>query len=323
MDRFLNRRSALLILFAAIACLIALADRTPLHYDKYLPHPKVEEDFNYFWRGVTDQTLPGPSVYRVLVPYLILALQLTTPLNPITIDLILKIALLVACQLVFFEYLSSFIARPASLTGVLLLDCAIAFALAYIMGPSTVETSALLDVVVFTLALMAISTNRFLILCVVLGIGMLNRETPFLLLPILFLNDRSGNRGWLRSAVVLLVVALPYFGLRLFIETSGEPIWVTFYGIKYNVPFVSSQYLSSAIAANVHVGLMLAPLIIIGLYRFREHPFFLRIASYVAPLYIVFMYTFGTIIEARLWLPLLVLLIPLAVDSLQMLLSRD
>ena len=320
MDRFLNRQSVLTILFAGIACLIVLADRAPLHFDKYLAHPKVEEDFNYFWQGVTDQTLPGPSAYRVLVPYLVLALQHTTSINPLTIDFILKTALLVALQLLFFKYLSFFSDRFASLAGVLLMDCIIAFALAYIIGPSTIETSALLDVVVFILTLIAMYSNRFVALCIVLGIGMFNRETPLLLLPVFVLHDWLNGRGWLRSAMVLSVLALPYIGLRVFIETTGEASWLTFYGMKYNIPFVSYEYLSNSMAANVHVGLMLGPSIIIGSYRFRQHPAFLKIASYVVPVYIVVMYVFGTVIEARLWLPLLVLLIPLAVDNLKVLL---
>jgi hypothetical protein len=92
--------------------------------------------------------------------------------------------------------------------------------------------------------------------------------------------------------------------------------WFTFEGLERNIPFLSKEYTATALVGNLHVIFLLGPLLLAGLYRFNEHPRFLRVAASIAPLFILVHYAVGTIVEARLWMPLFVVLIPLALRNI-------
>jgi hypothetical protein len=141
-------------------------------------------------------------------------------------------------------------------------------------------------------------------------------------LPILFLHEWLGPRSWRRFLVVVATVALPYFGLRWLI-VSPTPIWFLTQDIRLNIPFLSLQHTWGAFVANLHLIFLLGPLILLGIYRFREHPFFLRIAAYIVPLFLLIHYIVGSIRETRLWMPLYLLLIPLALNNLIKLLQNE
>jgi hypothetical protein len=168
---------------------------------------------------------------------------------------------------------------------------------------------------IFSLALHAIYRDRFILLCAVLFLGTFNRETTWILLPILFLREWFGPRAWRRLVVAIVAVALPYFGLRWLIA-SPAPIWFLTQDIRLNIPFISPQHTWGALVANLHLLFLLGPLIVLGIYRFREHPVFLQIAASIAPLFIIIHYVVGSIRETRLWMPLYLVLIPLALDNL-------
>ncbi|MCI0697048.1 hypothetical protein L0337_34205 [candidate division KSB1 bacterium] len=319
-----NRRHlALLLIFAGAAVMICIIDRAPMHLQSRFPEVRIQGEFQEYLDGVVDQTLPGPYVYRIFVPYLIFSLHKSLPLiNMLTWDFGLKILILVFCQLAFFNYLRSFFSGMAALAGVLWFDILIGVSLFHIQGPSVIETADLMNVLIFSLALLAIYRGRFILLCAVLFVGTFNRETTWILLPILFLREWFGPCSWRRLLVAVAVVALPYFSLRWLI-TSPTPIWFLTQDIRLNIPLLSPQHTWGALVANLHLLFLLGPLIVLGIYRFREHPVFLRIAASIAPLFIIIHYIVGSIRETRLWMPLYLLLIPLALDNLIKLLPDD
>ncbi|MGB5847725.1 MAG: hypothetical protein WBH40_04495 [Ignavibacteriaceae bacterium] len=311
-----QKLAIIIMLFFAFAVLLALADRAPLHLEKHCPCVHLRADVTIYINGVTQLTSPGPHVYRIFLPYLVTGLHsIFSFLSLVDIDLFLKIFFLIICQLTFYYYLRNFFSILVSLTGVFILDILLSFTFSSIIGPSIGENADLLNFAIFVMALNALYKNSFGLVLVLLFIGTFNRETTWFLIPIIFLHDFFLKKNMYGSLLASLAVAIPYFGLRIIIRPS-VPGWFTFEGIIRNIPFLSPETTANALRANVHTAVLLGPLIILSLLDFKKHPHFLRIASYITPLFVVLHYIFGTIIETRLWLPLFILLIPLALSTL-------
>jgi hypothetical protein len=311
-----RERLILLLVFAGTAVMVCLVDRSPMHLQSHFPEVRLQEDFQVYLEGVVNKTLPGPYVYRIWAPYLVFFLHERVPfISALVFDFLLKIFILVFCQFAFFSYLRHFFSGVAALAGVLWLDVLIWASLFHIQGPSLIETADLMNVLVFILALHAINRDHFILLCAVLFGGTFNRETTWILLPILFLHEWFGRRAWHRLFVAVATVAFPYFGLRCLIA-SPTTIWFLTQDIRLNIPFLSLQHTWGALVANLHLFFLIGPLILIGIYQFKNHPAFLRIAASITPLFITVHYAVGSIRETRLWMPLYLLLIPVALDNL-------
>jgi len=308
----------IVMLFCAIAVPLAIADRAPLHLEKYCPCVRLTTIMTLVVDGVNHSTAPGPFVYRVFIPYLAQGLHTVLPfLSLVNIDLVLKIFFLIICQFSFYYYLRIFFPSFVSLVGVFILDILLSFALSSIIGPSITENDDLMNLAIFTLSLIALNKNQLVYLLAFLFIGTFNRETTLLIIPIIFFNDYFSGKGIRRTLLACAAIVIPYLGLRIFIH-SPEPNWFTFKWIIHNIPFLSSETTSNALIANAHLFFLLGPLIILSLMNYNKHPKFLRTASYITPLFIVVHYLVGRIIEVRLWIPLFVILIPLALNTLIM-----
>jgi len=313
-----KRLTIIIMLFFSIAVLLAVADRAPLHLEKQCSCVHFTTDVSDFIYGVTQSTAFGPYVYRVFIPYLASGLHYLMPfLTFIDIDFLLKIFFLIICQLIFYYYLQIFYSSFVSIVGVFILDILLGFTFSSILGPSIGENADLLNIVVYLISLIALYKNSFGYLLLILFIGTFNRETTWLLIPIIFLYDYFSKRSLYRTLLAGLAVAIPYFGLRLIIQTDS-PVWFTFDGIIRNIPFLSFETTGKALVANAHTVFLLGPLIILSILNFNKHPEFLRLISYITPVFIVLHYLFGSIIEARLWIPLFIILIPLSLNTLSL-----
>ena len=303
-----------LILAGGIAVLICLNDRDPIH--RIESHERLEHNFYEYLDGVTNQTYPGPYVYRILVPTTLSFLHRMVPvLSPLNIDFVVKFLLLVLCQALFFAYQRLFFDPTKSFLGVALLDVLIGFALVQLEGPTLIETMDILNVTVFLLAFMTIYLDYFKWFCIILFIGTLNRETTFLL-PIIFLIVNGINRKSVyKTLVAFVAVGLPYVALHILIHPAVTD-WIRFDAIAHNIPFIGQFGNPKILLANIHLLVLLGPLTLLALYDFSKHSKFLKSVSYIAPLFVLIHYVVGVIMEARLWMPLFIILIPLAIDTI-------
>jgi len=318
-----KRAVIILIIFFSISTLLAIAERSPLHLEKNCPCIHFRADVTSFINGVTQSTSPGPYVYRIFIPFLVAGLQSLFPfLSLIDLDLFLKIFFLFIGQITFYIYLRNFYSSFISLSGVFFLDILLSFTFSSIIGPSIGENADLFNLAIFVLSLNAIYKNSYSSLLIFLFIGTFNRETTLFLLPILFLNDYFMKKSIYRSILASVVTAIPYFGIRLLIQ-SPDPSWLTFNGITKNIPLLNHETTINALIANIHTIAVLGPVVLLSVLNFSKHPQFLRVASFITPLFIVLHYIFGSIIETRLWIPLFTLLIPLSLNSLIILLDLE
>lgn len=309
------------VLFGCLAGLLAIADRAPLHSDKRHPDVTIESDFYRYYNGVVERTLPGPYPYRVLVPGVIWILHGAAPfVSELTIDALFKVVLLWTIQIVFFQYVKRFLDPLPALAGVLWLDVLIGFSLAYVQGPSTSETMDLLNLLVCLLFLFWLEEQNWLKLVLLMAAGMVNRETPLLLVPLVLIYDTWSKRGFKRTIVLGSTGSVVYLVIRVLIQPAGGE-WVTTVGVPYNLPGIDPGTSERALVGLVHILLLLGPLLVFAFMWFKEKPLPLRAAISTAPLLILVHYIFGTAIESRLWFPLYVFLIPPALLTLRTLVA--
>lgn len=306
---------AVFSLFAGVAALLCFADRAPLHPRNPDPAWDLEQQYTFYLGKAVAQELPGPHAYRILAPAAVQGAALLTGLPPLAADFVLKFLVILALQAVFYRYLGAFFDPLTSLCGVALLDLYVAAGLSYPVGPSVIETGDLFNVLVFAVALKALHDERTWLLLAALFVGTLNRETTWLILPAVYLAEAPRGRRVRISILATLMVAVPYLAVRLMVQ-SPSPDWWLMRDIGANIPFIAGEQTLSALAANLRFAVIFGPLFVLAFHRFREKQAFHRLATAIVPLYILVHYLFGKIIEVRLWVPLLVVLIPPALETL-------
>lgn len=311
-----RRHIAVMGLYFTFAFFIAVVDRAPIHLEKGYPFLEFTNNFTNYINAVVAGSYPGPYVYRILIPFVVTAVHNILPfVSTVDIDFLLKILILVACQLSFYYFLSNFYSRSVSYLAVFLLNAFLSISLSSIQGPTTIETADLFNVLVFIVALIALLKGSNALLYIILLIGTLNRETTLFLLPIVVLHNVHSKQPILTSILASLAVVVPFTVLRLFIDTP-DPSWFTIQGLPRNIPFIDDDYRSEAIVSNIHVFVLLGPLALIALFDLNKHHVFLKQMLYVVPPFLATHYIFGTIIETRLWMPLYVIIIPGALNTI-------
>ena len=303
-----------LILAAGIAVLLSISDRDPIHHKE--SSERLEHNFYECLEGVANHTYQGPYVYRILIPISITFINHVVPsVDGLTIDFAFTVIFLWLCQIAFFSYQRLFFKPTESFLGVVLLDVLLGCSLIQMQGPTLIETADILNLLVFILAFILIYLKYFKSFCIILIFGTLNRETT-LFLPLVFLVVNGINRKSLyQTFIALLAVAIPYFALHLLIHPPVSS-WVTFDAISLNIPFLDRSKIFRVLSANIHLLILLGPLALIALYKFPNHPKFLKSVSFIVLPFVVLHYIVGAIIEERLWMPMYIILIPLAVDTL-------
>jgi hypothetical protein len=203
---------------------------------------------------------------------------------------------------VFYRYARGWFSPLVALMGMFMLAAAMPLTYVYYMFQVTDP----LNMLVFFLAFWAIRERRDGWLVPLVGIGMFNRESP-ILIPVFYLAIRWGQpwRQWLPMCIGLLVLATAvYFGLRIAYGPklpccSTDPLE------HLEVNFTDWRAYVDALGV-LNVALWG------GWIGWRRRPQFLRRAALVVPLFLVPYLLYGTVREARYYLPILAILIPMA-----------
>jgi hypothetical protein len=167
------------------------------------------------------------------------------------------------------------------------------------------QVSDPLNMLVFFLAFWAMREQRDRWLIPLVGVGMLNRETP-IMISVFYAAFRLGLpwRRWLLIFVTTSVLAIAvYLGLRL-VYGPKPPCCSTDPVEHLVVNFTDWRAYVDALGV-LNIALWG------GWIGWRRRPEFLRRASLVVPLFLVPYLMYGTVREARYYLPVLAIVIPL------------
>jgi hypothetical protein len=246
-------------------------------------------------------TFLSPDQYRILTYALAEGLvRLGLPVH--SAHEVWRVIFTSASLFVFYRFARGWFSPMVALTGMFMLAAALPLTYVYYM----MQVSDPLNMLVFFLSFWAMREQRDGWLIPLVGIGMLNRESP-LLIPVFYAAVRWGRpwREWLPLAAALVALAVAeYFGLRL--AYGPKPACCSTDPIEHLVINFTDwrAYVDALGVLNVALWG--------GWLGWRRRPKFLRRLALVTPVFLLPYLMFGTVREARYYLPLLAVLIPMA-----------
>lgn len=262
-----------------------------------------------------------PYCYRLLMPSILIGYNsLSIGLSIHHFAFIFEVLMLLGCQWAMFRLLRHYVPKMSALMGVLLMNVILGYMLNHIAGMTLVELIDIFNLLVLLVMLITVIEKRFYWLIFALGIGMLNRETPLIILPAIgyFMYKIQWNRR--QIILVMMSGVFAFVGLRWFISSTEVPFQLD--KMAYNIPFLDMSLTSFVIKSNIRFLLLVGPLLFLAFWKLKELPLFIRLLVYTSIPFIILHYFVGTIMEARLWMPLIVLLLPAVVLNLRSFLDR-
>ena len=251
-------------------------------------------------------TFVSPDQYRILTYLLAESLvRLGLPIH--SAHEVWRVIFTSSSLYVFYRYLRGWFAPLVAVLGTFMLAAAIPLTYVYYM----MQVTDPLNMLVFFLAFWVMRAGKDPWLVPLVGVGMLNRESP-VVIPVFYLAVRWGRpwRTWLAVLVASSALAvMVYFGLRLYYGPrppccSTDPIE------HLLVNFTDWRaYLDSISVLNIALWA--------GWLGWQRRPEFLRRLALILPLFLLPYLMFGTVREARYYLPVLAILIPMALFYLQ------
>jgi predicted membrane protein len=280
---------------AAVAALLAIGNGL-LHWQAV---DRVWRDFQIQEHtSVIAGTYVAPVQYRILTYALAEGLvRLGLPIH--SAHEVWRVIFTALSLFVFYNYLRAWFSPVLALLGMCLLGAIIPLTYVYYM----MAVSDPLNMLVFFLGFWAIRERRDRWLIPLVGIGMLNRETP-ILLPLFYAAVRWGEpfRRWLPLFAATSCVAV---GVYLALHFVYQPVCCD-YGLLEAILVNLTDwraYLGAIVVFNI------------GLWGtwigWRRRPEFLRRLSLMVPVFVVPYLFQGTVRESRYWLPLLAIVIPM------------
>lgn len=257
-------------------------------------------------RNILDSTIGSPFTYRILSPF-IADMIAGGSRDDVTLMLAYIVAHFIAFPSMFalyFAWFNRWLAPMASLAACCFIG-ATAFVLIPVWSPVTLMTAV--EVILLCAALLLIPQRRaFVGLCALTVLSTLNRETA-ILIPMAYAAHHlpKMRREWWRAAVLVLLWAAVFVGLRLAIGARPDD---TSIAVAWALNTGGGWWTQQAVFNN----LPFLPIWIGVLLFFRRAPATLRRLMIVGLFYVALYLIFGVWREARLLLPLLVFAIPVA-----------
>ncbi len=249
---------------------------------------------------VMSGTMTSPVQYRVLTYALAQGLMdLGLPIH--SAHEVWRVIFTSLSLFVLYRFLRGWFSPMTSLLGMFMLAAAIPLTYVYYM----MQVTDPLNMLVFFVAFWAIRERRDAWLIPLVGIGMLNRESP-IVIPLFFVAVRWGEqmRDWVPVFLATSLVAVGvYVGLRLALG-ARPPCCST--DLAHNLLVNLTDWRAYVDVLGVlNIGLWGSWL------GWRRRPKYLRRLSLVIPIFIVPYLLEGTIRESRYYLPMLGIVIPM------------
>jgi hypothetical protein len=288
----------------ALCTLIAAANGL-LHYH-LVDGPTHEGQFNAHLLLIHGRG-PYPDQYRVLTPFLAEGLMLLG-LSFVAAYQLLRFVFVAASLCVFHQYLLAWVRPALALAGLFALAAVLPFTyLFYTMQPGDP-----LNMLVFFLAFLALSRERDAWIVPLVIVGVLNRETAVLLplLHALVRYRRDPRSRWIALCVTEAVLAAGiYAGLRAVIGSRAP--YAPISPLHYWKANASDALALVQVLGFFNLALWLS-------WRdWRHKPAFLRRTAWMVPVFFVVYGSFGYLREIRYFLPVLPVVVPLALLTLQ------
>lgn len=303
------------LFYGCIAILIALIDKLPLQLDQRIGTHYVENGFYVTYNGILHNTMEAPYPYRFLVVKIVDFLSCLWSISPIKVAVILNVIFIFLVLHTFTKYAEKFILPFNAFMATLILAFFILIIQAQFIGVIIIETQDILNALFFILLLILGNNQKWLYFGIVLAISITNRETTLiLLLPFsyLLLSERKIKPLlWINSVGILV-----YFAIRFLISVKKSD-YPNFANLRTNFPGLQSDYFFRALEHNLHLWVMILPVLFFAFMDFRNQEMKTKALILTAIPFLLIHYLMGSIMELRLFLPLIILLLPITLKNLK------
>ncbi len=297
-------RGRALGLLGLVPLYLALATAVGFVDFRVRPAINFEFAFTTYVPSVVDGTAAPPGRYRVLAPHAYAALARWTGLDARDAWFVFRWLCLLAALAAGHVYFRTWFDTGPAVTGNLLTSVLLWLTFSGGYG----HPDHLMELVLFTFGCACVARGWHAAFVAVLALNALNRETAAFLLP-LFLFARPFDR---RHATWTLAAGLAWLGVTLLLRWQLG--WVPYdpLHVAENVEFMTTwpeRDLYYRLFPWFFVILVLPLLLSTGLSWARQ-PRFTRVAALVTPAVLLTGFLFSSVIESRIFTPVLPLLLP-------------
>jgi hypothetical protein len=264
------------------------------------------------YHDILEGRRPFPFQWRVAGPWLVRTLELVTGLDPHLIDVVVKTTALSGSALVLIAFTGLWVSPlPSLLAG------AMYFALtagAYSSeGYSIYYTNDFLMLFGWFGAVYLAARKRYLGMAAVTFLAVWAKETVVLvpmLMGLAWWHRQAPASAWVLSAIAFVI---PEAILRSLYPAPVSQ-WAWWSNLNLNVPFLRPEFLGTALIDNLKLMLLFNVLWVLAYSTYRRtSEWFLRSLVMVGLAYLAMAYVVVYIRELRHFLPLAIIVIPLAV----------
>ncbi len=297
-------RVLILLLYAAVSTALG-------HVDYHIrAHP--ERGFAEYSPSVTANLEPPPGRYRVLGPFAYEGLRTLSGLSPRAAWVLFRWLCLFGSLAATHLYFRTWFDDGPAVGGALL----VAALLPLTFTNSWAHPDHLLELGLFTLGCAAIARGWIGTFLVVLILNALNRETSAFLLPLLFLAYPLTRRHFVSTSVACLVWLATYVGLRWWRGLEWYDPWQVHQNLVF-LHLLPPNYDPYYRAYAWFIVVLAAPLVWAVVMAWRVLPRGIRAgAAVVAPAFAVTCFLWSSIIETRIFTPLIPLITPAVLFAL-------
>ena len=296
------------------AALLALADYFPHSVEaRWGVEPftyQLKDSFELYQSGA----IGGPFVYRLFVPWFI---ELAQQISGVSLLTAFTFGNFLFCALALFGmsiFSGASFSKYTRLASVASISAYLLFTQAQITGVTIFEGQDVLNLAVMLLGVHLISKRKFWWLAILIPLGIINRETPlFLLIPMVYLAWKEKN--WKPTILAIVTSIGVYLAIRLIVVDPAHNGWMLFDKMSKNIPGLNPKDLFLSLKSNLYVLLYFFPVIALFLLgKKMKSPLFTGI-QLMSVCFIIVHYFVGTVIELRLFLPLIGILLPFAIEG--------
>ncbi len=260
---------------------------------------------------VVTGTADAPGLYRVLIPFTLHWSVQATGADPAVVWHVTRLAWFFTAWVAMHVYLRTWFPVGVAVGGTSL--CAALLPLTY--TNSWAHPDHIPELALFTLGCLAVARGRDGWFAFLLVLATLNRETAVFLVMLYAVAAPFSRERAIRSVGFAGLWAALYGGLRLARGFKGYDMWQL--GRNLNFLKLLPPGYDPYYRAYAWFGVALVvPLLYVALRTRRRQPVFVRRATWIVPAVLGVGTAFSSIIESRIFTPVLPLLVPALMFSL-------
>jgi hypothetical protein len=253
--------------------------------------------------GIVNGTEEAPGRYRVLAPFLVYDLARLSGASLQAVWYVTRLLWFLAAYVAIHFYLRTWFDTGPAFAGVALT----AGTLPLLFTNSWAHPDHIPELALFTAGALAIARGRDVMFAILLALASLNRETAVFLVLLYAIAAPLSRARLLRAAAFALEWLVIYVSLRYARGLQHYEYWQLVRNLEFLKllpPAFDPYYRAYAYFGLVAIG----PMAYLALKA--DGPLFMRRALLVVPVFVAVAFLFSSIVESRIFTPVLTLVLP-------------